>query len=642
MIPPDFIDEVLSRTDLVEIVEARVGLKKTGQNYSGLCPFHTEKSPSFTVNREKQFYYCFGCQASGSAIKFVMEFDRAGFVETVENLAARVGLVVPRSNTLASTEKQQKRKSIYQILDQSMVFYQQQLRSHSEQHLAVTYLKGRGLSGEIARDFGLGYAPPGWDNLYSSLAKTNHEHQLLLDAGMVIEKTNNQVDAVQKASPNEQQAQKNRTYDRFRDRVMFPIRDLRGRAIAFGGRILGDAKPKYLNSPETPVFHKGRELYGLYEARKRNRKLTQLVVVEGYMDVVALAQHGVNCAVATLGTATTEEHLERLFRMVAKVIFCFDGDQAGRNAAWKALLVALGHMTDGRSARFLFVPDGEDPDSLIRQEGQSKFEWRMDQAQHLPDFFFEKLQAEVDFDSLDGKAHLSQLAMPLIMQIPNGVFRELMLGRLAELTNLSIEKLQTLAGTSVARAKKPSRRDYAAAEPLAGAASETVFKDVLPDEQPWPEYAIDEEVIDDSMDYPADQSSDLANKALALLLRQPELVAMIAEPVYQSLEAVKGCNTLLEVVRTILVEDIRSPVLLLANYQDRIEFTALKQLAEQEQLLGVADLPLEYSNVIEKIQQRAARASRAELRRVLLAKPFSELSEDEKQQLRELIVNKRG
>ncbi|HJP49960.1 MAG TPA: DNA primase, partial [Pseudomonadales bacterium] len=324
LIPPDFIDDLLARTDIVEIIEARVSLKRTGQNYSGLCPFHTEKTPSFSVSAEKQFYYCFGCQATGSAIKFVMEFDRLDFIPAVELLAARAGLVVPQDRNQESSEKQQKRKSIYNVLEQSSVFYRDQLRQHTSRNIAVDYLKSRGLTGEIARDFGLGFAPPGWDNLYSLLAKTNHERQLLIDAGMVIKK-----DQVE----NDGNIDDEKIYDRFRDRIMFPIRDLRGRVIAFGGRIVGDGKPKYLNSPETSVFHKSRELYGLYEARKRNRKLDNLLVVEGYMDVVALAQHEVNNSVATLGTATTSEHLDRIFRAVPTVTFCFDGDTAGKNAA---------------------------------------------------------------------------------------------------------------------------------------------------------------------------------------------------------------------------------------------------------------------------------------------------------------------
>ncbi|MBT3868308.1 MAG: DNA primase, partial [Gammaproteobacteria bacterium] len=366
MIPQEFIEEVLERTDIVEIIEPRVTLKKSGQNYTGLCPFHDEKSPSFSVSQDKQFYYCFGCQASGSALKFLMEFDRMDFVSSIEHLAQRVGLEVPRDQK-SDPGVSQKRKSIYEVLDQSTSFFREQLKSHESRARAVDYLKRRGLSGEIARDFGVGYAPPGWDNLMSKLAISNADRQLLIDSGMLTE-----------------QAEEGKTYDRFRDRIMFPIRDLRGRTIAFGGRVLDDdAKPKYLNSPETDVFHKGRELYGLFEARKRVKKLNKLIVVEGYMDVVALAQHGVGYSVATLGTATSTDHIERMFRIVPQIVFCFDGDNAGRNAAWKALLSTLPAMEDACSAKFLFVPDGDDPDSLIRREGQEKFEARVGKAQGL-------------------------------------------------------------------------------------------------------------------------------------------------------------------------------------------------------------------------------------------------------------------
>jgi len=615
VIPPDFIDEILTRIDIVEIIEARVALKKTGQNHTGLCPFHTEKSPSFSVNADKQFYYCFGCQASGSALKFIMEFDRIDFIPAVELLAARVGMEIPRDRNSFSDEKQQHRKSIYEILGLSAKFYDEQLRQHPQRDTAVSYLKARGLTGQIAKEFSIGFAPAGWDNLYSVLAKTNQERTLLIDSGMVVEK------------PEE-----NKIYDRFRERIMFPIRDLRGRVIAFGGRIIGDGKPKYLNSPETPVFHKGRELYGLYEARKSSRKLDQLLVVEGYMDVVALAQNGINYAVATLGTATTEDHLDRMFRMVPKIIFCFDGDTAGKNAAWKALIVALMHMKDGRSARFLFVPDGEDPDSLIRKEGQDKFNWRLDQSKSLADFFYEKLQEEVDIASIEGKAHLSQLAMPLLMTIPVGVFRELMINQLASITNLTSEKLQSLAGASM--------RTKSSLKPIPKPALEEI-PSAMPDIPHGDDYA--HYPRDSEHDYPdqlTEGSSELARKAIGLLLAQPELATQLEDKEIQSFELGRGCTLLLDIVRTILAEEIGSSVFLLVKYQNRPEFAELKQLAEVEQLLGVSDIPAEFQGVIRALQEDRKRQSREELKRVLLAKPLSSLNNEEKQQLRDITLNK--
>lgn len=639
MIPPDFIDELLTRTDIVEIIESRVQLKKTGANYSGLCPFHTEKSPSFSVSPDKQFYYCFGCQASGSAIKFIMEFDRLDFLATVEHLAGRAGMDIPKTNDGEAPEKQRKRKSIYQILEQSADFYKDQLRTNDERQAAVDYLKGRGLTGEIARDFGLGFAPAGWDNLYRDLAKSNEERQLLIDAGMVINK--------------EEEGKKEKTYDRFRERIMFPIRDLRGRVIAFGGRILGDGKPKYLNSPETQVFHKGRELYGLYEARQRERKLTRLLVVEGYMDVVALAQHGVNYSIATLGTATTPEHLDRIFRQVTTVIFCFDGDAAGLKAAWKALLTSLPLMKDGRSARFLFLPQGEDPDSLIRKEGQAEFEIRLDQAPHLSNYFFDHLKEEADVTNLDGKAQLSKLALPLIMQIPNGVFRELMISQLAEITNVSAEKLISLNQVEVVlnlqrkpqkSVQKSANRSAAGVPSVEAGMPDAADYTDLPDNDGYgfddDGYSFDEYDDHSQIDH-ADNARGkthaLAEKALALLVKQPELISLEADYDFGFLEVTQGCGLLLEVIRLLIAEDIRSPNLLLHRYQDRTEFALLKGLAEQEQLLSVDNSPAEFKGILIRLQSLHNSESMRSRARDLHGKSPQNMTDEEKQQLRESI-----
>ncbi|MDP2506493.1 DNA primase [Oceanobacter sp. 3_MG-2023] len=412
-IPQAFIDELLSRTDVVDVVDSRVKLKKAGKNYSACCPFHNENTPSFTVSREKQFYYCFGCGASGSALKFVMEFDGLSFPDAVEKLAASVGLDVPRDQQSQDMVRQQQEQDpLYRQLSHSSDFFSRQLRQHDQRQRAVDYLKSRGLSGKAAKFFAIGYAPPGWDNLLDALGHTPGDIKQLITSGMLIEKDDG------------------RCYDRFRDRIMFPIRDIRGRVIAFGGRVLGDEKPKYLNSPETPIFQKNKELYGLYEARKIRQKLNRLMIVEGYMDVVALAEYGIHYAVATLGTATSEHHLRRLFKMVPELIFCFDGDAAGRTAAARAMETVLPILEDGLQARFLFLPDGEDPDTLIRQEGKEAFEQRLNQSRHLPEFLFDHLKQQVDFDSLDGKARLDQLAAPLISKIPRGTLRDLMTAEL--------------------------------------------------------------------------------------------------------------------------------------------------------------------------------------------------------------------
>ena len=315
LIPQAFIDELLTRTDIVDVIDARVPLKKAGREYKACCPFHNEKTPSFTVSQVKQFYHCFGCGAHGSAISFLMDYEHMEFVEVVEDLAHMAGLEVPReAGTAPPAAHGERRDDHFSLLERADRFYRTQLREHPQAERAVDYLKKRGLSGEIAARFGLGYAPPGWDALLTHLGSDAHAHKLALELGLLVQRDDGRV------------------YDRFRDRIMFPIRDRRGRCVGFGGRVLGDEKPKYMNSPESPVFHKGQELYGLFEARKANQKLARLLVVEGYMDVVALAQFGLSNAVATLGTATTPEHLERLYRVVHEVVFCFDGDRAGREA----------------------------------------------------------------------------------------------------------------------------------------------------------------------------------------------------------------------------------------------------------------------------------------------------------------------
>ncbi|WP_308584639.1 DNA primase [uncultured Pseudomonas sp.] len=429
LIPQSFIDDLLNRTDIVDVVSSRLQMKKAGKNYTACCPFHKEKTPSFSVSPDKQFYYCFGCGAGGNALGFIMDHDNLDFPQAVEELAKAAGMEIPREESGRPHKPRQPTDSpLYPLLTAAADFYRQALKSHPQRKAAVDYLKGRGLTGEIARDFGLGFAPPGWDNLYKHLSSDTLQQKAMIDAGLLVEN-----------------AETGKRYDRFRDRVMFPIRDSRGRIIAFGGRVLGDDKPKYLNSPETPVFHKGQELYGLFEARKNNRNLDEIIVVEGYMDVIALAQQGLRNAVATLGTATSEEHLKRLFRVVPSVLFCFDGDQAGRNAAWRALEATLPCLQDGRRARFLFLPEGEDPDTLVRSEGTDAFRARINQhAQPLADYFFQQLTEEADPRSLEGKAHMATLAAPLIDKVPGANLRTLMRQRLLEITGLSGEAVSQL------------------------------------------------------------------------------------------------------------------------------------------------------------------------------------------------------
>ncbi|WLI75733.1 DNA primase [Kosakonia sp. H02] len=404
-IPRVFINDLLARTDIVDLIDARVKLKKQGKNYHACCPFHNEKTPSFTVNGEKQFYHCFGCGAHGNALDFLMNYDKLEFVESVEELAAMHNLEVPfEAGSGPSLIERHQRQTLYQLMDGLNAFYQQSLKNAAAEP-ARQYLSRRGLSSDVITRFAIGYAPPGWDNVLKRFGDNSENRKSLIDAGMLV--TNDQ----------------GRSYDRFRERVMFPIRDKRGRVIGFGGRVLGNDTPKYLNSPETDIFHKGRQLYGLYEAQQDNDEPQRLLVVEGYMDVVALAQYGINYAVASLGTSTTADHIQLLFRVTKNVICCYDGDRAGREAAWRALETALPYMSDGRQLRFMFLPDGEDPDTLVRKEGKEAFEARMEQAQPLSTFLFNSLLPQADLSTPDGTTQLAALALPLINQVPGETLR---------------------------------------------------------------------------------------------------------------------------------------------------------------------------------------------------------------------------
>ncbi|MFT6300063.1 MAG: DNA primase [Saprospiraceae bacterium] len=430
-IPQSFIDDVLDRLDIIDVIGSRIDLRKSGKNYSACCPFHDEKTPSFSVSPDKQFYYCFGCGVGGNAIGFVIDFDRISFPETLEGLAQQVGLEVPHEVSDADASINLK-KPLYALMQDADSFYRSNLRDPANAKKAVEYLKSRQLSGETARNFGIGFAPPGWDNLLKGLGVTEEKIQQLKDIGLLIDRQD-----------------ENKLYDRFRDRIIFPIRDVRGRTLGFGGRVLGDDKPKYLNSPETPLFHKGRELYGLYEANRHLRDIKNLIVVEGYMDVAVLAQNGIHNAVATLGTAATAEHLNKLFRYTSEVIFCFDGDKAGQKAASRALETSLPAMLDGRSAKFMFLPDGEDPDSLVLKIGSTKFNELAKNAMPLSDFLFESLSKDYDCDSLDGRARLSKLATPLINKMPLGVFKTLMIQTLSQRTGIEVSALTKLIEPSI-------------------------------------------------------------------------------------------------------------------------------------------------------------------------------------------------
>ena len=420
LIPQDFIDDLIARADIAEVVGRRVQLKKAGREFKACCPFHDEKTPSFTVSPGKGFYHCFGCGAHGTSIGFLMEFDHMSFVEAIEALASSMGVEVPRSQ---SDQPARRYDDLFSLMDTVARHWQSCLK---DEPAAVEYLKNRGIDGPTAKRFGIGYAPDGWSNVLDKFGKSDEAIERLLATGLIIRKDNG------------------KHYDRFRDRVMFPIRDARGRTIGFGGRIMGDGEPKYLNSPETVLFHKGRELYGLYEARQALRNIERLVVVEGYMDAVSLARHGIEYSVATLGTATTNEHLNRLFRLTDNVYFSFDGDEAGKKAAWRALENALPQIREGRQIRFVFLPEGYDPDSFVNDHGADAFVKAVDEGMALSEFLIQELSSQVDMKTVDGRARLAELARPLIHAIPLGVYRELLIESLAKAVGLTAPKLEKM------------------------------------------------------------------------------------------------------------------------------------------------------------------------------------------------------
>lgn len=656
LIPQGFIDDLLNRTDIVDVVSSRVQLKKTGKNFSACCPFHKEKTPSFSVSPDKQFYYCFGCGAGGNALGFIMDHDNLDFVQAVEDLAKSSGMEVPREDNggrRSNKPRQATDSPLYPLLTAAAEFYRQALKSHPTRKAAVDYLKGRGLSGEIARDFGLGFAPPGWDNLLKHLATDTLQQKAMIEAGLLVEN-----------------ADSGKRYDRFRDRVIFPIRDSRGRVIAFGGRVLGDDKPKYLNSPETPVFHKGQELYGLYEARKSNRDLDEIMVVEGYMDVIALAQQGLRNAVATLGTATSEEHLKRLFRIVPSVLFCFDGDQAGRSAAWRALEATLPSLQDGRRARFLFLPEGEDPDSLVRAEGTDAFRARINQqAQPLADYFFQQLTQEADPRSLEGKAHMAMLAAPLIDKIPGANLKALMRQHLKEITGLSSESFSQPSHNPVSAPSAPSAPSFAPHdmdeaphydssayydmpvdygheqnhEPFAPLPEQawqpkTGFKGQGKGGKKW-EKNWSKKGDRDRDDFPrgprvAAPVESTTLTALRTLLHHPQLAEKVEDASHFAAENDTYAQLLVALLGAMQKNPKLRSLQLIARWHGTEQGKLLKALAEKEWLIDADNLEQQFFDTITSL---AARQRERSLEHLLRKARQSELSAEEKAQLRDLL-----
>jgi DNA primase len=588
-IPSAFIDELINRVDIVEVIDSRVPLKKAGREYEACCPFHNEKTPSFKVNPQKQFYHCFGCKAGGSAITFLMEYDHLDFVEAVEELAKMAGVEVPREqgsgfNPQQHQVQKQARTNLYDLMAQCDRYYRQQLRQHPKAQIAIDYLKSRGLTGEIAARYNLGYAPPG-NNLEQAIPGQGKQ---LVTTGMLVQKDDGE------------------TYDRFRHRVMFPIRDSRGRVIAFGGRIIPeedqdtDKVAKYMNSPETPLFHKGQELYGLYEVRQALRHIGRLLVVEGYMDVIALAQQGIDYAVASLGTACTAEHVHKLFRLCSDVVFCFDGDRAGHEAAWRALENTLPRLQGTQQIRFLFLPDGEDPDSMVRKVGKNAFEKQIEQAQSLSDYFFEHLREGIGRHDLEGHRTLIEKAKPYLTGMSDASYRSLLVRELASYTKKDEREVFGLMGITPGTqiGQKPA---FSAQKSHSGNA----------------------------------MTPSLVRTALRCLVHSPGLAEAIDQPQTLSQIDQPGIGLLVDLLENLKSNPTLNTAALLERWRDRDEGKHLAKLATwQPPLNDPESLEREFLGAIERLQAKHLSARTD----TLLAKANQgNLSPDEKSELQSLL-----
>jgi len=543
-IPPQFIDELLSRVDIVDVIDSRVPLKKAGKNLHACCPFHNEKTPSFTVSPDKQFYHCFGCGAHGTAIGFLMEYEQLSFPETIQELADSVGMQVPVTQQASLTPV---RQNLYDLLDKVSKYYAHQLQNHPQKHAFNAYLEQRGLSSEIINAFDIGMAPDGWDNVLRTFGNNQQTIDMLQEGGLLIK--------------NEQ----GRIYDRFRKRLMFPIRDRRGRVIGFGGRVIDpEDAPKYLNSPETPVFHKGQELYGLYQARKANRQLQRILIVEGYMDVIALAQFGINNAVATLGTATTPDHLRQLIRSAPEIVFCFDGDRAGRDAAWRAAENALPILGGNFELKFMFLPQGEDPDSVVREQGAEGFQTLVGQAQSLSEFFLATLSQRVDMDSMDGRARLIELAKPYLGRIPSGVYRDMLEQQLA----IEAKTSQATLNKHIERSRPVTKR----AVPKSANANKTPVR-----------------------------------MAITLLLKHPGLHKALGDTDWLKNLSQPGVAILSEILETLRTNpQITNSAILIERWRDTEHYPALNKLLNEQFAVDDADqLKPELLGYFQKLQRMA-------------------------------------
>ena len=596
-IPQSFIDDLVSATDIVEVIEHYVALKRAGKEFKACCPFHDEKTPSFTVVPDKQFYHCFGCGAHGTAVGFLMDYANMEFVEAVEELARRTGRDVPREGS-DERRPHEDPEPVFTALERANAYFRQQLRRHPRASRAVEYLKGRGLSGEIASEFQLGFAPPGWDGMLGELGVDEPARTTLIRAGLLIERDGG------------------RPYDRFRDRITFPIHDSKGRVAGFGARIIDTGEPKYLNSPETPVFQKGRELYGLWRARRAGRSPARLLVVEGYMDVVALAQSGIDYAVATLGTAATETHIQRLFRAVNDVVFCFDGDAAGRRAAWRAAENALPSMKAGRQALFLFLPEGEDPDSLVRAEGRHAFENRLDGAVPLSRFLFDHLTAGVDLRTPEGGARFVDHSRPHIERIPAGPYRHQLVIQLGELYAARVP-----AG--------PYRRQI-----------ESWFDELSRDDSTK---GLDR--LGNRMLAHAERRRGAASpvrRAVRMLLHEPSLAAEAASVEVVRTTDVAGAELLADLIEILRVRPDLTTGVLLEHYREHEWSRWLQVLAHSEPELSDSDkLREEFVGCLRLVSDHAEHHRAQRRIKELTNRRPSELNDEERRELTELTARKR-
>jgi len=585
-IPQSFIDEVVARSDLVEIIGARVPLKKSGREFKACCPFHNEKSPSFWVSPDKQFYHCFGCGAHGTVIGFLMQYEKMEFLDAVADLAQRAGLEVPRE---AQASRDSGSVDLHEIMGRAARFFEQNLADSTRAH---EYVKRRGIDAKTGAHFALGYAPDAWDSLLKRFGADEEDRQRLFQVGLILERD---------TRGGERSAG---FYDRFRDRLMFPIRDSRGRVIGFGGRVIDQGEPKYMNSPETPLFHKGRELYGLYEARQARADFKRLLVVEGYMDVVRLHQAGIVYAVATLGTATTQEHLHKIFRITSEVVFCFDGDRAGRQAAWRALENALPMAQDGRELKFMFLPDGHDPDSLVAAEGAAGFEALLKTALPLSEYLIEQLRLQVDVSHVDGRARLKALAQPLFARMPAGVYRELLADALAAEIHMPAAKLKELllVGVAPPRTEKPEPRRGNRGRISVG-------------------------------------RGNLLTQAILLVLHHPTAARDVKNAAALAGLARPGIAVLKELLDQAVSAAAPTTAVLLERWRDRPEYARLAELAQAEPLVADArQAGSELLMAVEKLLQEAGPGKRTD--ELLQKAAEMGLNYEEKAELSELLKNR--